>query len=98
MWCMPLQEAETLLKHVWSVTKLLQPNKSHETIILGLACAISGLGKIYEAKDVLRAAGLAKKSMQEALPGSYHRWLKPRVAKYMDGREEEDCGMYSSEG
>jgi hypothetical protein len=45
---------------------------------------------LFQAKQVLRAAGLARLKMNEAVPSSYKRWLKPRVAKYMDDKDEKE--------
>ncbi len=85
-----LEKAETNFKTAWSVAKLLRPDEQHVKIVTGLSEALYGLGRVAEAKDVLRIAGLARKTMQEAMPGSYQRWIKPRVAKYMDKKLDAD--------
>ncbi|GAX80689.1 hypothetical protein CEUSTIGMA_g8124.t1 [Chlamydomonas eustigma] len=85
-----LQEAEMMFKQAWSAGKLLRPDDKHELVVMGLASALSGLGRLEEAKQVLRAAGLARLKMHQAVPVSYKRWLKPRVAKYMDDKEDEE--------
>ncbi len=55
------------------MAKLLRPDEQHAGIVMGLADALYGMGRMSEAKDTLRIAGLARKTMQEAMPGSYQR-------------------------
>ncbi|GAX80684.1 hypothetical protein CEUSTIGMA_g8119.t1 [Chlamydomonas eustigma] len=88
------QEAVGVFKQAWSIAKLLRPHDSHDDIVMGLASSLVGLERIEEAKGVLRAAGLARKGLDAALPSSYKRWIKPRVAKYLDkhGGDSDDDG------
>ncbi|GAX80473.1 hypothetical protein CEUSTIGMA_g7912.t1, partial [Chlamydomonas eustigma] len=85
------QTAEVFFRLAVSVSKHLFPNDArHVTLIQGWANALCGLGRDDDAKDILRAAGLARKTMQQAMPLTYQRWMKPRVAKYMDSRAEKE--------
>ncbi len=55
------------------MAKLLRPDDPHSGIVMGLVDALHGLGREAEAKELMRSAGLARKHMQEAMPGSYQR-------------------------
>ncbi len=68
-----LERAEMNFKAAWSVAKLMRPNEQHAEIVMGLSDTLYGLGREAEAKEVMRSAGLARKHMQEAMPGSYQR-------------------------
>ena len=97
------QLAEIVFKRALSVAQLLHSGEAtageggsggnhrhhHQRAIAeGLASALFGQGKAQEAQAVLRAAGLARKGMEQKVPASYVRWLNKRVAKYLDGRND----------
>ena len=54
----------------------------------GLADSLFGQGKVTEAKNVMRQAGLVKKGMKGSVPTSYLRWLNKRVANYLDKKND----------
>ncbi|KAG1664774.1 hypothetical protein FOA52_013626 [Chlamydomonas sp. UWO 241] len=93
--------AEMEFRRAYTLSKLINTVNTtsveamHEKMAMGLADALFGVGKVNEAKAVLKAAGLVKKSMRESIPTSYLRWMNKRVANYMDkaggaGQEKDD--------
>mmetsp|Transcript_14665 Transcript_14665/g.42912 ORF Transcript_14665/g.42912 Transcript_14665/m.42912 type:complete len:307 (-) Transcript_14665:784-1704(-) len=83
------QKAEMQFKRAYTFSKLVRPDHNHPELAMGLADAYFGVGKVNEAKAVMRAAGLVKKGMRENMPTSYLRWMNKRVVQYMDARNED---------
>lgn len=80
--------AETMFKQAWNMSKLAKPDGDHTKNAEGLADALFGQGKVTEAKNVMRQAGLVKKGMKGSVPTSYLRWLNKRVANYLDKKND----------
>ncbi len=58
-----VQVAEVLFKQSWSMSRLVRPEDDHKDIAQGLADALFGQGKIQEAKNVMRSAGLVSECL-----------------------------------